>query len=331
MNKYLFTIGLFPIMLMSCQQAASQVGESSQWRGVNRDGVYHETGLLKEWPPNGPELLWHYEGLGDGWTSVAIANKKIYITGLHDEDLVLFVFDLTGKLLNQKTVGKEWNSQRHYPGTRGTVNVNDGMLYIYNSFGTLICLDETSLNEVWRKDVIEEFGGRNIMWGMTESPLIVGEKIFITPGGETHNLVALNKKTGALIWSSPGIGTVSSYCSPQFIGGYSVPILVTCTRQEIIAFNADTGEVLWSHPHPSNNTINPNTPMYFNGMINYAVRMEYLHKNMLSKIGNFKETFNVKPKMNVYTKREFRKFIKSAKNADTKVPVINPKNYLEGF
>ena len=257
-NYFVFIIAiLFPMMLFA--------QTNSQWRGENRDGVYNETGLMKVWPEGGLELLWSYEGLGEGWTSAAIANGKLYITGLDDDNLNLFVFDLNGRLLTKKTVGKEWNGD--YPGTRCTVNVNDGKLYIYNSLGTLICLDEATLNEVWKKDVITELGGRNIRWGMTESPLILGDKIFITPGGETHNLVALNKNTGALIWSSVGMGQVSSYCSPQYISGYSIPILVTCTRQEIIAFNADTGEMLWSHPQPSANTINPNTPMYFDGMI----------------------------------------------------------------
>jgi len=237
----------------------------SQWRGENRDGIYNETGLLTEWAADGPELLWHIEGLGDGYTSPAIANGRIYITGLDGDRLILFVFDLDGKFLNRTVVGREWNTR--YPGTRSTVVVNDGKLYIFSGRGTLHCLDETTLNEIWRKDVLSEFGGRNIMWGITESPLIVGDKIFITPGGRQHNMVALNKHTGALIWSSPGVGSTSAYCSPQFIDGYSVPIIVTCTANEIIAFNADTGEVLWTHPQPSGNSIHPNTPIYSDGMI----------------------------------------------------------------
>ena len=264
MKNYLFIISvLFSAVFLSCKQQA--VAENSQWRGVNRDGIYNETGLLKEWPADGPQLLWSYEGLGDGFTSVAIANGKIYITGLSDDNLVLFVFDLNGKLLQKKKVGKEENE--NYPGPRSTININDGKLYIYNALGKLFCLDETTLNEVWSKDVITDFDGRNIEWRVNESPLIVGEKIFITPGGVKNNMVALNKNTGALIWSSPGEGTEPAYCSPQYISEQSIPIVVTNTADYIVGFNADTGEKLWSFPQTHEYNIHPNTPIYHNGMI----------------------------------------------------------------
>ena len=240
--------------------------KNSQWRGDNRDGVYNETGLLKQWPADGPQLLWKYEGIGDGFTSAAIANEKIYITGLTSDILILYVFDLkSGQLLRQKGVGRERDSQ--YPGPRSTVCVNDGKLYIYNALGMLYCLDEVTLNEVWRKHLFMDFDGKGIMWGVTESPLIVDDKIFMTPGGSQHNMVAMNKNTGALIWSSPGEGTPSSYCSPQFIADQSIPIVVTNTREHIVAFHADTGEKLWSFSQTNGQNIHPNTPLYSDGMI----------------------------------------------------------------
>jgi outer membrane protein assembly factor BamB len=128
-------------------------------------------------------------------------------------------------------------------------------------------LDEETLDPIWKKDLLKDFDGRNVMWGMTESPLIVGEKILITPGGKKYNMIALNKNTGELIWYSAGEGTPSSYCSPQYIGAYSIPIAVTNTQEHIIAFNADTGEKLWSHPQTNTNNIHPNTSIHHDGMI----------------------------------------------------------------
>ena len=254
------------VMSFSCQQSLTgQAPKDSQWRGEKRDGVYNETGLLKAWPADGPELLWFYEGLGAGFTSAAIANERLYITGLSGNELLLFVFNLKGELLYKKEVGKE-ESER-YPGPRSTVVVNDGKLYIYNALGKLICLDENTFSEIWSKEILTDFGGVDTDWGVTESPLIVGEKIFITPGGTEHNIVAFNKNTGALIWSSPGSGTRSAYCSPQYIEGYSVPMLVTSNAEYIIAVNADTGEPLWTFPQQHEYDVHPNTPLYHDGMI----------------------------------------------------------------
>ena len=268
MKKFFLTVLISLPVIVQAQR-------NSQWRGENRDGIYNETGLLKKWASDGPRLAWKFEGLGEGHTSVAIANENIYATGLHGDKLVLYVFDMDGKLIREKNVGKEWN--KNHDGARSTVCINDGKLYIFNALGTLFCLDEATLNEVWKKDLLQDFDGRNIMWGMTESPLIVGEKIFMTPGGVKHNIVALNKNTGALIWTSPGVGTPSSYCSPLYIGDQSVPMVVTyfvgkkkegrVYDNKIAAFNANTGDLLWTVSQPSENDINPNTPIYYDGMI----------------------------------------------------------------
>ncbi|MDR0796519.1 MAG: PQQ-binding-like beta-propeller repeat protein [Tannerella sp.] len=258
MRKNFLLLAIFVPAILLAQKNA-------QWRGENRDGVYNETGLLKQWPAGGPQLMWSYTGMGNSFASVAIANAKIYLTGLEDDNLFLYVLDMSGKLITKKLIGKEWTT--NHTGTRCTVVVNDGKLYIGNSLGQLFCLDEATLNEVWKKDMLNDFDGKNIMWGMVESPLIVGEKIFLTPGGTTHNMVALNKNTGALIWSSKGLGTTSSYCSPVYIGDQSIPMVITATLQDIVAFNANTGEVVWSHPQANQRNIHPNSPIYRDGMV----------------------------------------------------------------
>jgi outer membrane protein assembly factor BamB len=279
MKKYLFIIVILLGGVSSFTVISQNTPKNWQWRGDNRYGMYNETGLLKVWPTDGPELLWKFEGLGEGHTSVAISNEKIYITGMHGDKLMLYIFDMVGKLLTEKEIGKEWNES--WNGTRSSVCINDGKLYIFNALGTLYCLDQTTLNEVWKKDLLTEFDGRNLMFGMTENPLIVGDKIFITPGGVKNNMVALNKNTGALIWSSPGMGNITTYCSPQYIGDQSIPMVVTwmasikaegaprdaLCENYLIAYNADTGEMLWSLMLPSQNDINPNVPVYLDGMI----------------------------------------------------------------
>jgi outer membrane protein assembly factor BamB len=233
--------------------------ENSQWRGKARNGIYEETGLLKSWPPEGPQLQWNYDGLGEGYTSVAIANDKIYITGMTDSVGYLHVLDLQGKLLRKKSYGLEWNT--NYNGSRSTVHVNEGKLYIFSGRGVLLCLDEKTLEEVWSKNILTDFDGNNLKFGMTESPLIIGDVIYATPGGAKNNVVALNKKNGELIWSSPGTGKPSTYCSPQYIDNLEIPLVVNAIDSCLVAFHAKTGECLWVVDQKNPYGMSPNTPL----------------------------------------------------------------------
>jgi outer membrane protein assembly factor BamB len=236
-----------------------------QWRN-DRTGIYaNETGLLKSWSEKGPELLWHYDKLGDGHSSVAISKNKLYITGMTENKGYLYVFDLNGKLLNKIMYGDEWAV--NYVGTRATPTINNGKIYLVSGTGDLICLDENKLNVIWKRNIFEDFESTNIKWGITESPLIVGEKIIATPGGKKHNIVALDKNTGELIWSSPGKGELSAYCSPLYIGDQEIPLIVTITAEHIVGLEAATGKMLWSHESKNTNSIHSNTPVYANSRI----------------------------------------------------------------
>ncbi|MDR0845540.1 MAG: PQQ-like beta-propeller repeat protein [Tannerella sp.] len=239
--------------------------ENSQWRGKNRDGIYTETGLLKKWPDEGPKLNWSYDGLGEGHTSAAIANDKIYITGMTDSTGFLYVFDLQGKLLNRKSYGLEWNA--NYNGSRSAVCVNDGRLYIFSARGVLSCWNEKTLDPIWTKDILKDFDGNSLKFGMTESPLIVGDVLYATPGGVKNNMVALDKKTGALIWSSAGDEKPTTYCSPQYIGDLEVPSVVNAIDSSLVSFNAKTGEMLWIVDQKNPYGLSPNTPIYAGGRL----------------------------------------------------------------
>ncbi|MDR2916557.1 MAG: PQQ-binding-like beta-propeller repeat protein [Tannerella sp.] len=236
-----------------------------QWRGENRTGIYNETGLLKSWPANGPELLWHFDGLGEGHSSVSIANNKIYLTGMTDSTGIIYVLDVNGKLLKKKAYGTEWHE--NYNGSRGTVTVNNGKIYLISGMGGLYCFDENSLDILWQKNVKKDFNSENIKWGINESPLIVGEKIIFTPGGKEHNVVALNKNDGKLIWSCSGEGDLSAYCSPLYVGNQQVPQIVTMTADHIIGVDIATGKKLWSYENKNRHSVHANTPVYADNML----------------------------------------------------------------
>ncbi|GHT27507.1 polyvinylalcohol dehydrogenase [Bacteroidia bacterium] len=243
-----------------------QAQDILQWRN-NRSGIYTETGLLKAWPADGPQLLWNYDGLGEGHSSVAISSGKIYLTGMTSGKGYLYVFDTNGKLLNKKEYGAEWDES--YNGTRGTVTANDGNLYLVSGRGEIVCFKESDLSIVWKKNFLKEYNSENLKWGICESPLIVGEKLIITPGGKTHNIVALNKKTGALIWVSEGAGTgdLSAYCSPIYLGDQQVPQIVTMTAKHVVGIDVATGKKLWAFEQENRTSVHANTPVYGDNML----------------------------------------------------------------
>ena len=237
-----------------------------EWRN-DRTGIYgNETGLLKIWPADGPEMLWYFDGLGEGHSSVGIASDKLYVTGMLEDKGYLFVFDFNGKLLNKIMYGDEWTE--NYVGARATPIVNDGKIYLMSGTGNLICLDAKNPETViWKRNIFIDFDSKNIMWGFNESPLIIDEKIIATPGGKQHNIVALDKHTGELIWSSPAKGDLSAYCSPLFIDDQEIPLIVTMTAEHIVGLDVSTGEMVWAVENKNDNSIHANTPVYANNMI----------------------------------------------------------------
>jgi len=256
MNKICFLL-----LTLACNYLYAQV----QWR-YDRTGIYaNEKGLLKAWPEKGPELLWYFDGLGEGFSSVSISKEKVYITGLSDGKGHLYVFDMNGKLLTKKMYGDEWTE--NYVGSRSTPTISNGKIYIISGAGDMICWDETTLDVLWRRNIFVDFQSKNIAWGFNESPLLIGEKIIATPGGKEHNVVALNKNTGELIWSSPAKGELSAYCSPLYIGDQNTPLIVTMTAEHILGLEASTGQLLWSFENKNRNSIHSNTPVYADNMV----------------------------------------------------------------
>ncbi|MDR2969154.1 MAG: PQQ-like beta-propeller repeat protein [Tannerellaceae bacterium] len=253
------------VLCLSLLSLSLHAQDNIRWRGTDRSGIYHEAGLLMNWPAKGPALLWSYDGLGEGFSSVAIDSDKLYITGCTDAKGYIYVFDTAGKLLNKKEYGPEWVES--YNGTRATVNIDGGKIYIVTGTAEIYCLDQQSLNVVWKKSYVKDLNGSNIQWGVCESPLIIGDKVIATPGGKGNNIVALNKNTGELVWSSPADGDSSAYCSPLYISDLEVPLIVTMMSYHIVGIHAETGQKLWSYENRNRHDVHANTPVYSDGML----------------------------------------------------------------
>jgi len=239
--------------------------EVAQWRGDTRDGIYNETGLLKSWPDDGPELLWHFDGLGNGHASAAVTSDVVYTSGTQGDFGYIFAFDHDGKLLWKVKYGEEWIES--YPGVRSTPLVYDDKLFIMSGMGGLYCMDAEDGKIIWQINLVADYGCRNIKWGVTENLAFLGDKIFCTPGGEEHNVIALNKNSGELIWTSKGKGEISAYCSPQIASHNGIKMLITQTENSILGLDALTGELMWSHDQPNQWSVHANTPYYRDGFV----------------------------------------------------------------
>ena len=258
-NKLIPLLGLF--ILFSFTKSS----DYSHWRGPNRDGIYSEKGLIKDWPEGGPSLLWSFDGLGAGHSSVGIGEERLFSTGMPDTIGFLYSFDMKGKLLWKKEYGLEWFT--NYTGPRSTPTVVGKLVYLESGQGVVYCFDAISGAIKWSVNLLKKFDAENIQWGMTESLLVDGDRIICTPGGKENNVVALNRFTGETIWTSKGFGESAAYCSPVIVTHNNTRLIVTMTAMSVIGLDAETGELYWRFEQQQKNKIHANTPVYANGMI----------------------------------------------------------------
>ncbi len=267
MKKYHVLPGLLILVLIIIQSCMSpEAGETSHWRGPNRDGIYLETNLLKEWPENGPELLWTFEELGIGYASACVTDKKIYIAGTLDSIGFLFAMDHQGKLVWKTELGPDWTET--YPGFRSTPTINDGQGYILDGLGILYSFNPEDGSILWSIDLFKDFDGLQTQHGMSENLLIEGDMLFCTPGGHEYNVVALDKKTGELIWKSKGNGEKSAYCSPILIERGGKKYLITLTAKSVISIDIEDGALAWQHDLEGiKYGVHANSPIYRDGYL----------------------------------------------------------------
>lgn len=240
--------------------------EILQWGGANRSGVYYETGLLKTWPETGPELLWEFNGLGNGYGSPVITKENILINGEVDTVSYLFAFDLSGKYLWKSKIGKEWIQS--YPGSRSTPSVLDDLVYVTTGLGQVVCLEVQTGKERWAVNMMTDFHGKVPRFGFSESVLVDGNTVYCSPGSADTNVVALDRFTGKITWISKGVGEMTSYCSPMLIRLPQRNILVTFSKTTLLGIDTKDGKLLWSYKQEGQDIdCQVNTPIYENGLI----------------------------------------------------------------
>lgn len=257
MSRLLTTIATLCLCfsIISVQKSAKTAASASdwpQWRGPERNGTSQERGLLKEWPKAGPKLLWQVNDIGDGYSTPAVAGTRIYVMsnrGLENEFVqALSVKD--GKSIWTARVGNVGNPDQNpsYPKARSTPTIDGNFIYALGSDGDLVCLEAKNGKIRWQKSLRKEFGGQPGEWAYAESPLVDGYVVVVTPGGAQATIVALNKKTGAVIWKSavPG-GDPAGYASAIVVQAGGRKQYVQLLEKGLVGVDAKTGQFLWRY------------------------------------------------------------------------------------
>ncbi|MDA3818115.1 MAG: PQQ-binding-like beta-propeller repeat protein [Prolixibacteraceae bacterium] len=254
---------LLLVVVLLCTVAVIKAQEPTKWRGEQQNGVYPDKNLLETWPESGPEVIWHYEGLGEGHSSPVIVGDKIYLSSMIDSTGYIFVLDMQGSLLQKYPYGEEFFES--YPGARSTPVVDGDWLYIMSGKGVVYAMNAATGDIKWEKDLFKEFDGKNINWGVTETLKLDGDKLFCSPGGDDYNVIALDRNNGELIWKNKGLGELSAYCTPLIVDLPERKLLVTMMASHILGIDAEDGELLWSYEQTNRWSVHANTPVYYDG------------------------------------------------------------------
>ncbi len=277
MNRRLFASSLFLFLLTWCPLAmtadrrpTARIASSAdwpEWRGPLRDGVSTDSGLLERWPAGGPALAWKADGLGQGFSSVALVGGRIYTMGDRDGGQFVIALNRTnGKELWSTRIGDVW-APGGYSGPRSTPTVDGDVVYVIGPHGDLACLSAAEGKLVWHRNLRDDFGGPVPNWGFSESPLVDGNKLVCTPGGADAGMVALDKKTGREIWRSvfPPLGDKgrdgAAYSSMVVGAGGGVRQYVQLVGRGVVGVSAEDGRFLWNYNRVANGTASVPTPI----------------------------------------------------------------------
>jgi outer membrane protein assembly factor BamB len=239
-------IGLFLLRL------EARAADWPQWRGLQRNGISAETGLLAEWPKEGPKLVWQVKDIDSGYSTPSVVGDRLYLLsnqGL-DNEFVQALDAKDGKKIWSQRIGKVGNpdQQPNYPAARSTPTVDGEWVYAFGSDGDLACLERASGKVRWQKNVRKDYGGQPGIWAYSESPLIDGEAVICTPGGPDATMLALNKNTGELNWKcAVAGGEQAAYTSALVIEVGGVRQYIQMLQKGLVGVEAKTGKLLWRY------------------------------------------------------------------------------------
>jgi outer membrane protein assembly factor BamB len=268
MKNNLIKIAFAVVLLMT---STSFYGQEIGWRGPGRTGIYNETGLLKSWPESGPALIWEVNGIGLGYSSATITSDAIYITGIRGDKDVLTALSQNGKKLWDVEYGT-MSKVQSAPESRCTPTFYNGKIFVVSGSGELSCVS-TAGKILWTVDYYKKYNASVPRFGITESPVVVDNKVVVSPGGDMAAMVAFNTEDGKVAWETPSLNEGAQYVNPLLIENNGTKIIITHTPTWIIGVDASNGKILWKFNFASVNSDQKGgknyiqTPIYRDGFL----------------------------------------------------------------
>ena len=261
------------VVAVSAATLAGQTVPSTdwpQWRGPDRTGISQETGLLRQWPTAGPATQWSAAGLGAGYGSMAVKGNQLFVQGMKGRDSVVTSLGrVDGKVLWTRIVGPARENDRG-PGPRSTPTVDGDRVFVLTENGDLAALRAQDGGVVWQRNILKDFSGQNLSWLLSESPLVDGDKVIVTPGGRGAGMVALDKSTGKTVWAAKELSDEAGYSSPIVADVQGVRTVMALTSSAGVGVRLSDGKLMWRNRSAANGTANAATPVFSNNTVFYT-------------------------------------------------------------
>ena len=263
-------LGCSVLMLTSASGQGGPGLDWPQWRGPERNGISRETGLAVQWPASGPPVIWSATNLGAGYGSMSVSGSRVFVQGRrNNESVVTSLNRADGKVAWTRALGPARDNDQG-PGPRGTPTVDGDRLYVLTENGDLASLRAQDGSVLWQRNILQDFGARNIPWLVSESPLIDGGNVIITPGGRNAGMAALDKMTGKTVWVAKELSDEAGYASPIVADVQGVRAIMTLTAEAGVGVRASDGKLLWRYRPVANSTANITTPVVQDNKVFYT-------------------------------------------------------------
>lgn len=243
----------------------AQDADWPQWRGPNRDGHAADQQLMQSWPKDGPKLKWQFSDAGEAFSSLAVAGGNVFTMGADEEHCFAICLDSrNGELIWKTNVGRA-SKRRDYnqawgEGPRATPTVDGDQVFVLTDLGVLAAMDRSTGEIQWSVDLLDQYETEIPKWGYSESPLVDGDRVVVTPGGPKF-MVAIDRNSGQEVWASEGIDQPAHYASLIKTELESLPFYVSASESGLLGVDVRSGRTLFSDDSTGNDVAVVSTPI----------------------------------------------------------------------